>query len=237
MTRMLATLVPVALLVLSPVLAQDKNTVVGSGRTVTETRELAEFDTVELCISGDAYITIGKPTPLEITADDNLLPLIETEVQERRLVISTEYNFKTKHSPDFKITVANLTAATVGGSGDMEICGVDNEKLALNVAGSGDLCFEGKTDVLAVSIAGSGDVRLTGKAGQFTASIAGSGDLHGFGLAADSATVSVKGSGDARVNVTGALTVQIFGSGDVHYKGNPTVCQQIAGSGDVKRRD
>jgi hypothetical protein len=237
MTRMLATLVPVALLVLSPVLAQDKNTVVGSGRTVTETRELAEFDTVELCISGDAYITIGKPTPLEITADDNLLPLIKTEVQERRLVISTEYNFKTQHSLKIKITVADLKAATVGGSGDMHISGVNNESLALNVNGSGDLDFEGKTAALAANVAGSGDLKLTGKAEQVTASVAGSGHIHGFDLIVASAAVAIKGSGDARVNVAKSLNIQILGSGDVHYKGNPTVCQQIAGSGDVKRRD
>jgi hypothetical protein len=218
MTRMLATLVPVALLVLSPVLAQDKNTVVGSGRTITETRELAEFDTVELCIAGDAYITIGKPTPLQIAADDNLLPLIKTEVRERRLVISTEYKFKTQHLPKIKIT------------------GVNNESLALNVNGSGDLDFEGKTATLAANVTGSGDMKLTGKAEQLTASVAGSGDIHGFDLIAASAAVTVKGSGDARVNVAKSLDVQILGSGDVYYKGNPTVCQQIAGSGDVKKR-
>jgi len=237
MTRMLATLAPVALLALSPVFAQDDCIVVGSGQVITETRELAEFDAIELRISGDARVTIGKQTPFEITGDNNILPLIKTEVHERRLVISAERKFKTKHSPDIKITVADLIEASIAGSGDLEISGVDNEKLALNVAGSGDLCFEGKSDVLAAKVAGSGDIRLTGKAGQFTASVAGSGDIHGFDLAADSANASIKGSGDARLNVTGALTVQIFGSGDVHYKGNPTVCQQIAGSGDVKRRD
>ncbi len=226
MTRMLVALV--ALLVLSPVLAQDQDTLVGSGRTITETRELAEFDAIELRISGDAHVTIGKPTPFEITGDDNILPLIKTEVHERRLVISAEYKFKTKHPPDLKITVANLTAAAVAGSGDMDICGVDNESLCLNVSGSGDLRFEGKTAALAANIAGSGDIRLTGKAEQLAAGVTGSGDIRGFDLAADNATVSIKGSGDAKVNVSGALTIQIFGSGDVHYKGNPTVCQQVA---------
>ena len=237
MTRMLATVVPVALFVLSPVLAQDNCVVVGSGQVITETRELAEFDAIELRISGDAHVTIGKATPLEITSDDNILPLIKTEVHERRLVISAGHKFKTKHSPDLKITVANLTAAAIAGSGDLHISGVDNKKLALSVAGSGDLRFEGKTDLLAVSIAGSGDVRLTGKAEQLTAGIAGSGDIHGFDLVASNATVSIRGSGDAKVNVAKSLNIQIFGSGDVHYKGNPTVCQQVAGSGDVKRRD
>ena len=235
MTRILTGLV--VLLILSPALAQKQDTVVGSGKITTETRKLAEFDAIELRISGDAHVTIGKPTPLEITGDDNILPLIKTEVHERRLVITAERSFKTKQAPKLKITVANLNAATIAGSGDMHISGVDNQSLGLNVSGSGDLRFEGKTESLAVNVAGSGDVGLTGKAEQLTAKIAGSGDIHGFDLASASATVSIKGSGDARVNATGALTIQIFGSGDVHYKGNPTISQQVAGTGDVKRRD
>jgi len=235
MTRILTGLA--VLLVLSPVFAQKQDTVVGSGKITTETRKLAEFDEIDLRIRGNAYISIGKPTPLEITGDDNILPLIKTEVHERRLVISADHNFKTKQAPNLKITVANLEAASIAGSGDMHISGVDNQSLSLNVRGSGDLRFEGKTESLAVNVAGSGDVRLTGKAEQLTAKIAGSGDIHGFDLAAASATVSIKGSGDAKVNVTGALSIQIRGSGDVHYKGNPTVSKQVRGSGDVKRRD
>ncbi len=177
MTRILTGLA--VLLVLSPVFAQKQETVVGSGKITTETRKLAEFDEIDLRIRGNAYVTIGKPTPLEITGDDNLLPLIKTEVHERRLVISAEHNFKTKQAPNLKITVANLEAA----------------------------------------------------------SIAGSGDVHGFDLTAGNATVTISGSGDAKVNVTRALSIQIRGSGDVHYKGNPTVSKQVSGSGDVKRRD
>ena len=115
MTRTLTTLA--ALFIFSPVFAQDKGVVVGSGNTTTETRKLAEFDAIDLRISGDAHVTIGKQTPFEITGDDNILPLIKTEVHERRLVISAERNFKTKHSPDLKITVANLDAASIAGSG------------------------------------------------------------------------------------------------------------------------
>lgn len=234
MNRMLVVLA--ALLVLSPALAEDQDTLVGSGRVSTETRELVEFDAVELRISGDAHITIGKPTALEITADDNLLPLIKTEIHEGRLVISSDYKFKTQHTPNIKITVADLKAAAVAGSGDIHIVGVDNQRLCLSVNGSGDLRFEGKTEALAVDVTGSGDVKLTGKAEQLAASVAGSGDIHGFDLIAASAAVTVKGSGDVKVNVAKSLNIQVFGSGDVHYKGNPTVCQQVAGSGDVKRR-
>lgn len=253
MTRMLTILLVLPLV--SPVFARDQKVVVGSGKVVSETRKLAEFDEIELRIAGDVHVTIGKPTPLEIKGDDNILPLIKTEVTDRRLVISADRSFRTKQAPNLKVTVANLTAAEIDGSGDLHIQGFDNQALSLaingsgdmnvtgktgrltvNIAGSGDARVTGKAEQLAVNIAGSGDAHLTGKAEQLAVSIAGSGDVHAFNLNAHDGTVRINGSGDAKVSVAHALSIQIFGSGDVHYQGNPQVVQQIAGSGDVKRR-
>lgn len=271
MTRILTGLA--ILLVLSPAFAQKA--VVGSGKIITETRKPAEFDQIDLRISGDTHITIGKSTGLEITGDDNILPLIKTEVDERRLVIRAEREFKTSRTPNLKITVPDLKAAVLSGSGDMHISKADSQKLALNISGSGDLYFDGKAELLSARITGSGNMRLSGNAEQLTANISGSGDLHfngkaeslaagitgsgdmrlsgsakqlsasisgagdinGFDLATESATVTITGSGDVRVNVTGALAVEIFGSGDVLYHGDPTISKQVHGSGDVRQRD
>ena len=222
-------------MLVSPVLAQDKGTVVGSGKVVSETRKLAQFDEIEFRIASDLHLTIGKPTPLEIKADDNILPLIKTVVTAGRLVISAERNFKTEHTPNLHITVADLKSAELCGSGDVHIRGIDNKRLALAIKGSGDLHFDGQTGQLAISIAGSGDAQLTGKADNLTVSIRGSGDVQAFGFGARQAAVAIKGSGDAKVSVSDTLSVHIAGSGDVHYKGNPQVVQQIQGSGDVKR--
>lgn len=235
MTRVLSVLL--VLVLVWPAFAQPGDTVAGSGEVISDTRELGEFDEIELDIAADVSVKIGKPTPLEIQGDDNILPLIKTKVVDGRLVVSADRSFKTKQTLVLKLTVANLKAAEVRGSGDMHIAGIDNPSLQLALKGSGDLQVTGKTGQLAVSVAGAGDVKLTGKADQLAVSVAGSGDVKAFDLDALSATVSIKGSGDAKVSVQRSLTIQIAGSGDVHYKGNPQVVQQIQGSGDVKRHE
>ena len=212
MTRMLSALAVLAFL--PPVLAEDE--VVGSGKITTETRELAEFDAIELRTAADVHVKIGKPTPLKVESDDNILPLIKTEVREGRLVISSNSKFRSKHGVDFKVTVANLKAVEIQGAGDMHVHGLDNKSFSVDVSGAGDVHASGKTEQLAVDICGAGDVLA-------------------FGLKARAASVSIKGAGDAKVSVDKSLNIVIVGAGDVHYKGDPKVHKVISGSGDVKR--
>lgn len=239
-----------------PAVAGDDDAVKGSGHIATETRDLAEFDEVEVRIAADTHIVVEKQAPLIVEADDNLIPLITTEVKNRRLIISSEQNYKCKKTPKITIMVSDLKAAEVKGSGDLRIDGVSNDALSLSIAGSGDMVASGESKNLSMAVAGSGDMaaafkaehvsasvsgagdmKLTGSADELTASVVGSGDIHAYKMPAKTATVNVQGAGDVRVHAIETLTVQIMGSGDVHYEGSPTVTQKITGSGEVKRHD
>lgn len=207
----------VGLCVVAPVVADD-NVVVGSGIEASQSREVVGVRAIEIHIAGNVHVEIGEPTSLEIVADDNILPLIKTEVKKGSLVISATGQFRTKHQPVIKITVANLEAVAVFGSGDVDIKGLDNESLS-------------------VAIDGSGDVRPAGQTVSLTVSISGSGDVLARQLEARDASVTINGSGDAKVSVAKSLNVVIQGSGDVKYTGAPEVRSVINGSGSVSGDD
>ena len=213
MVRSLAFL----LVLTSASMALAEEPVVGSGKTDTETRKLAAFDKIEFRIAGDFDVAIGKASPLEIVADDNILPLITTEVKDGRLIVSAERQFKSKRSPKFSVTVPDLAAVKILGAADMNVRGIDNKKLSVDVKGAADVRLKGRTAALSVIIDGAGDV-------------------FAYDLDARVVSVSIGGSGDAKVNANDALNVSIAGNGDVTYAGNPTISQMIAGKGDVKRR-
>ena len=204
-------------LLAAPTVGPPKDQVIGSGNSVTETRQLAEFDEIEFRVAGDFKVTIAeKATPLEIDADDNILPLITTEVVDGRLIVDSKQPFKTKHSPDFKVAVTSLNRLIVQGAGDATVRGLDNYKFELEINGSADVRLSGKSDELKIAVNGSGDV-------------------HAYELSARQTDISIAGSGDVRVSTSEALTVSITGSGDVKYIGNPKVTKAIVGSGDVRR--
>jgi hypothetical protein len=192
---------------------------VGSGDVITESREVSGFDEIVLLGSGDVIIDMTGTESLEIEAEDNVMPLLTSDVIDGRLELGVEGSITTTRGITYTITAAELVGVTIRGSGDVN--GTD-------ISG----------DSFQVTIEGSGSVDLTGTSSDLKVRIAGSGDFDGRDLesATGTVTVTIDGSGGALVNVTDDLTVTINGSGDVEYMGDPVLHQTIDGSGDVSRR-
>ena len=74
------------------VISVDLNAVKGSGTLASEVRQVAEFTEVELAGSADVEVTVGGEQKVVVEADDNILPLVETNVVNGRLVIRIKPN-------------------------------------------------------------------------------------------------------------------------------------------------
>lgn len=188
----------------------------GSGTAKTEVRQVAEFSAIELAGSFDAEVSIGAPR-LELSGDDNLLPLIASDVTSDKLVLRSTQNIRTSLPLVAKISVPRLTAVKLSGSGTLTLHGVT-------------------ADALTIGLAGSGTVRGDGTAHQLSAEITGSGDLALAKLAVERATVEISGSGNIEVDATRTLDVRISGSGSVSYHGDPEIKKSISGSGGLVKK-
>ncbi len=162
------------------------------------------------------HVTIGKPTPLTIETDQNIMPLIKMEVSKGKLIISSDRQFKTKKSPNIKVSIAKLRAVEVIGAGDMWIRNLDNENLNVATMGAADIHLSGKTKNLSVAVMGTADV-------------------FAYDLVAENANATLTGSADAKLNVSKSLMATLIGPSDLLYRGNPTVTKTIIGNGDVKQ--
>jgi hypothetical protein len=191
--------------------------VVGSGVSQTETRQVGVFHNVRIDGAAKVNIKIGDEPALTVTADDNILPIITTDVRGDTLVISCEDNvsYSPKVGVTVEITTPALSAVEINGSGDVNVTDLKAQKFSAIIRGSGDVRATGSADTINAEIKGSGDIKL--------------GELQ-----AKSGSVSVAGSGNATVNVSDQLNVSVAGSGDIRYKGSPKIQKSIAGSGSVK---
>lgn len=210
----------------------------GSGKLITAEREVSEFNKVHLKGSGNVFLTPGEKQSLEIITDDNIMPLIETDVSGKKLTISHGNSRLRPTSFEIYITVENLEGVGISGSGD--IIGKDpfvTDTLYAEISGSGDMDLEVETGMLETKISGSGSIHLSGKAEDFTISINGSGKIDALDMEAKNASVKVNGSGDCRVYASETLDAKISGSGDVYYKGRPQINTEISGSGSLKSQD
>ena len=189
----------------------------GSGTSQTEIRKTDAFHAVRLNGAADVSITIGDKTEVTVTADDNVLPLIEIDASGGTLVIGNKESYSSHVGVKVAIVTPSLDAFELNGSGDVTINGLKGEKFSAKIRGSGDLTADGSVDSVDASIAGSGDLKLVD-------------------LKAKKVDVSIAGSGGATVSADESFTASIAGSGDISYKGNPANVQSnVAGSGRVHK--
>jgi hypothetical protein len=215
---LLAILLPLALTV-GCVGGMGGPQVVGSGTAKTESRDVGgNFTHVGSSGSADMSVTVGgDKTAVTVTADDNILPMIETIRDGDELKIICHGNFSPKTRIHVDITTPSLSAVSISGSGNADITGVAGPSFK-------------------ASISGSGNVKATGQVDQLAAHISGSGDMDFRNVTAKSAEVSVSGSGNVTVNATQDVSASVSGSGDIRYAGNPSkVNSHVSGSGSVKK--
>lgn len=190
----------------------------GSGKLATKPLTPQAFTELLLEGSMDIDVQCGETASIEITADDNIVDLIEVSYSGNQLTIGLKPNtsFNTNSPIIAKITNPNLQAVTCKGSGDISIENLNEPKLA-------------------VRIMGSGDVHLSGKAHSASFDIMGSGDILASALKTEHVTASVMGSGDIELIAIESLTAQVMGSGDIDVINTPnTVSTTCMGSGSIK---
>lgn len=212
--------------------------VVGSGKVIEDKRTVPAFSKLRL----DSAITIhARPATVPsvtVQADDNVAPLVLTNVEGDTLVVKVKPNTGIRTESPLVVTVdfTRLTQADLRGSGDLNVAALKADQFEVSLAGSGDVRLDGaELGKLTARLAGSGDIWLKGRCDDASYSLAGSGDVHAADLMAKRVKVDIAGSGDIRVHATEALSVQIAGSGDVSYSGNPSkVTSRVVGSGDLR---
>jgi hypothetical protein len=232
----------------------------GSGMVVSETRDLRGFNAISLAGVGTARVQQGGTDSVVVEAEENLVPLITTTVENGRLRIGLKPGVSISPTRPivYRITVARLDGADVSGSGaieaagtiqtdhftarisgsgSMKIAALEVQKVAGEISGSGNLTIDRVAATqLQCDVSGSGNVRLAGRADDADLGISGSGAVHAADLQCRSADVSIAGSGDATVHTTERLTGDISGSGSLRFRGQPSVLQtNVRGSGSVSR--
>jgi hypothetical protein len=213
----------------------------GSGNVITEEREVSGFNEVQLATAGTLTIEQNGIESLTIESEDNILPLISTEVEDGRLTIATKPTgtfggFWNTRPLKYRLSVKDLSYIGNSASGNIELEKLDSQEITTETSGSGDLEAKDLTAVTYTArCSGSGGISATGKVDQLDAASSGSGSYEGRDLESERAKVSVTGSGNATVRVSDSLDAIVSGSGSIRYIGNPDVTETDSGSGEIRQ--
>ena len=211
----------------------------GSGNVVAEDRDVSDFDHVALTGFGQVIITQGDEQALSIETDDNILPYIETQVENGTLTLgytseARNLNVRPSDGIKFHLSVQEVAVLEILGAGDIHAPSLEVERLEVHLKGAGNI----RVGVLAakelvVRLKGAGDVEMAGQIVEQDVEISGSGAYRGARLESQAATVKISGAGNITVWAAGTLDAQIPGIGNVEYYGSPSITQKISGLGKL----
>jgi len=226
----------------------------GSGRIVSEERTVSEFHSVDLQGTGILYVAQGEQQKVVVTTDDNIMPVLRTDVTNGRLAIRTEPGVRRITRLELRVTMVNVSRLDLSGSGRIEgLNQIRSDRIHIGISGSGDASLDimakevttkssgsGRMSLhldsgsLESRISGSGKLTLAGETTTHRYHTSGSGKLHAFDLLTENTFARITGSGSCEVSVSRNLDVRVSGSGNVRYRGNPRIESRISGSGSIR---
>jgi hypothetical protein len=217
----------------------------GSGKVVSEARDVGGYSQVVFSAPGELTIVQNGEEGLVIETDDNFLQYIKTSVRGDALYIYVEpdvINLYPSRSIQYTLDADTLTHVILNGSGDIRAGGLIASNLDFDLNGSGDILVgDVKSQTTALDLDGSGELRFSSlMTGQFAVSLDGSGDIAMKEVVAKTANFEIDGSGSLVMTdiIANTLNMKVNGSGDSMLSGEVSH-QAIAihGSGSYDARN
>ena len=189
--------------------------VVGDGQPTSEDRPIGPVTAIHSDGAFALTIKNGAAPKLTIETDKNILPIIKTTVTNGRLDIYSDRSYSLDGR--IRITVSSPGISKISASGS-------NQIHAEGFAGG----------PLAISLNGSNNAVLAGQVAALTSVMSGANHLMARQLMADSANITLNGSGDAAVEASQQIVADISGAGSITIYGNPKErSTQVNGAGRI----
>lgn len=192
--------------------------IAGSGKRQKEKRDVKAFTSISTEGAFDIEVVCQKQLSLEIEGDDNILPLVSTEVSNSVLHVRNIRSYSVAKPISLRISVPDLEGISSSGAGTIEIASVKNEKFVIDVNGAPTVKASGETKDLTIDANGAGKI-----------------DAHN--LRGVRVQVESKGVSTVEVYASEQLEVTVSGPSHVIYQGNAVVHKTINGPGSVEKKE
>lgn len=190
----------------------------GSGKVVDETRPIRDFSSLDASGAYTIQIIVGENANLKISAEENLLKYIRTEVRGNTLIIDSKKNISPRKEIKIYVTTPNLNSIDCSGANTIYAKGIN-------------------TDQFEVDLSGAGSIDLEGTAKNVNAGISGAGHIDAKNLKAKKTYITVSGAASAKVYASEYLDASVSGVGSIDYYGNPEKTKtDISGVGSINRK-
>lgn len=187
----------------------------GSGEVKSETRQVAAFTRIEVGGGIGLTVRMGPAQPLEVRAQENILPLIVTEIQGDTLKISAKQAYTTSEGVSVTIVVPTLAGISMSGGSQGTVDGIQGDSFTAELNGGAGLTAAGTADTVTLELSGGTRASLEK-------------------LAAKTISVEVSGGSTANVNASDEVSGSASGGSHVFVAGGARLNVQVSGGSEAR---
>lgn len=208
-----------------------------TGDIIVETRDVKGFDRLFVEQDVNVFISQDLNTEVKVEAGDNIVPLIETVVEDGVLIIRNKNRCNWVRSYDKPLNVyiktPGLNYIHSNGSGDIKsLNAITLDSFDVQIEGGGSIELTLNNSKIISHIFGQGDLTLHGITSEHACSIGGASFLYASDLRTNYTWIQSYTLGLCYVKASDLLIYRIDDKGDIYCYGNPTSVQLAKKDGE-----
>jgi len=216
------------------------NCLKSTGNSISIIRELTTFNEIEINDVFTVYISHDSVSWIQIDGGEKLIPEIETNVLNKRLVISNNNscNWLREYSR-IKLVIYSDSINCLEVNGESDIFSIDTIKSnQLNIGVSSGIAsimlyLNCKSYNFSLK-GGTGDYTFSGKVGVACEYLMGTGHFNADKLETGYTFITSNTTGKCFIMATKEISAKIYSSGNIYYSGNPPLVHStVTGSGKL----
>jgi hypothetical protein len=192
--------------------------VVGSGRFVTDPRPVAAFDRVSATAGIRVHVTQAAVESLEVTAEDNILPLVDAAVINGTLTLRWQpvNGGVSAHGVDVKVGARQVRAIEASAGAQIDMDRAAAAELSVTLSSGAIFTGAGVVERLDLDVSSGSHVSATEM------------PCRAAGVRLSSGSIAV-------IRVSDSLNVTASGASTLQYFGDPLVVQTVTDASIVRR--
>lgn len=177
----------------------------GNGIVATEERVIDEFDSVDVSGALQIELSLGSDPTLSITADENLLEIIDTQVVDGKLIVTSTDSYSSSNPVVIKAGSIHLKKYAGSGATKGIVQVLEEDELAIDLSGASSLTLS------------------SGSVSKLSVDVSGASTVNAPELLVQEAKVEASGASTVILQPIEQLSARASGASTVRYVGQPNI--------------
>lgn len=210
----------------------------GNGNVQTELRKISEpFTKIVVKRGLEVIVEQGNVVKVEVEADENLLKLITTTVENGVLVVSSNKNIYQSTVEVVRVTLPNIEGfETTSGSNLSSKSVIKGTNLNLKASSGSEIDVATEFDLIASESSSGSSISITGKTLKFTAASSSGSEIDAKNLMSNEVVAQATSGSSTDVQPIVSLSAKASSGSSINYTGSPkTINKEETSGGSVSK--